>query len=61
MEPAAVPPLPGEMWRYPSEGQLFANGDLGGPSLDAARAPSALPPRTFQGTYGFVPATTPAR
>jgi pilus assembly protein CpaC len=60
LNPGTVPPLPGEQWRYPSEAQLFVNGDLGGPAADAAHAPSRLPPPTFQGTYGFVPATTPA-
>jgi pilus assembly protein CpaC len=61
MDPGAVPPLPGEQWRYPSELQLFAKGDLGGPAADAAHAPSRRPPPAFQGTYGFVPAsTTPA-
>ncbi|HEY2585483.1 MAG TPA: type II and III secretion system protein family protein [Tepidisphaeraceae bacterium] len=58
LNPGAVPPLPGEQWRYPSEGQFYLNGDLGGPAADAAHAPSRLPPPTFQGSYGFVPATT---
>jgi pilus assembly protein CpaC len=59
MDPAQVPPVPGEQWRYPSEGQLFLKNDLGGPMADAAHAPKPTAPRQFQGTYGFTPATTP--
>lgn len=57
MDPAQVPPLPGERWRYPTEGKLFLKGDLGGPLADTANAPARVPPRDFHGTYGFAPAT----
>lgn len=59
MNPSSVPPLPGESWRYPTDAQIFVNGDLGGPANDKAHAPAPMPPRQFQGAYGFVPATTP--
>jgi pilus assembly protein CpaC len=32
MNPAQVPPVPGETWRHPTEGELFLNQDLGGPT-----------------------------
>jgi pilus assembly protein CpaC len=60
MNPASVPSVPGEHWRFPNDAQVFANGDLGGPAADQAHAPAPMPPRQFQGAYGFVPAT-PAR
>ncbi|HXE53583.1 MAG TPA: hypothetical protein VN541_11230, partial [Tepidisphaeraceae bacterium] len=60
MNPERVPALPGEAWRYPSEGELFVKGDLGGPKADASHRPSALPPRQFRGTYGFTPVNPPA-
>jgi pilus assembly protein CpaC len=58
MNPAQVPEVPGEFWRYPTRGQLYFNGDLGGPVPDLAHAPATKPPAKFQGAYGFVPATT---
>jgi pilus assembly protein CpaC len=58
LNPDQVPPLPGEHWRYPTEGQLFLNKDLGGPIADTAHAPTVLPPRQFQGSYGFTPAAS---
>ena len=57
MNPASVPPVPGEAWRFPNDAQVYLNGDLGGPATDKAHAPSSVPPRQFQGAYGFVPAT----
>jgi hypothetical protein len=53
-----VPDVVGEHWRYPNEGQLFLRADLGGPAVDTAHAPSPVPPRMFQGTYGYTPAPT---
>jgi pilus assembly protein CpaC len=32
MNPAQVPPVPGETWRHPTEAELFLNQDLGGPA-----------------------------
>jgi pilus assembly protein CpaC len=58
MNPAQVTELPGEFWRYPSGPQIYLNGDMGGPVADKDHAPAPLPPRRFQGTYGFVPATS---
>jgi pilus assembly protein CpaC len=55
MNPDQVPDVVGEHWRYPTEGQLFLRADLGGPATDTAHAPSSMPPRMFQGTYGFTP------
>jgi pilus assembly protein CpaC len=60
MNPASVPELPGEAWRYPTDAQVYVNGDMGGPAADRVHAPSATPPRQFQGAYGFVPAAAPA-
>lgn len=47
LNPKEVPVLPGEHWRHPTEGQLFLNGDLGGPE---AKGPA------FDGPSGFQPA-----
>ena len=62
LRPGEVPLLPGEVWRHPSEAELFLNQDLGGPEKNAPSPPTA-PPRRFIGRYGFVPAgqgTAPA-
>lgn len=56
LNPGQVPPLPGERWRHPSEGELFTNGDIGGPMP----APAATGPAPeFYGKRGFSPATQP--
>ena len=57
MNPDQVPSLPGERWRYPSEGELLWNADLGGPADRASGAAQTggKPPR-FRGEYGFTPA-----
>jgi pilus assembly protein CpaC len=60
VNPDQVQNLPGEHWRYPTEGQLFLNADLGGPLADTANAPTSKAPRQFQGSYGFTPAPTTA-
>jgi len=57
MNPGQVPTLPGEYWRYPTEGELFWLRDLGGPAAETAKAPSPDAPPMFHGTYGFAPAT----
>ncbi|HWB54327.1 MAG TPA: hypothetical protein VG722_09040, partial [Tepidisphaeraceae bacterium] len=49
LNPKDVPPLPGEHWRHPNEGQLFLNGDLGGPADSPA----------FDGPVGFKPVDQP--
>ena len=59
MNPDQVPPITGEHWRYPSEGELFWNRDLGGPMAETARQPSMNPPPRFHGTYGFAPVGAP--
>ena len=56
MRPGEVPELPGEHWRYPSEGELFWRRDLGGPASDTDHVPSASAPPRFHGAYGFSPA-----
>lgn len=56
MNPAAVTPVPGEKWRYPSELDLFLNADLGGDATDTTAAPKPSgPPAKFKGEYGFQP------
>jgi pilus assembly protein CpaC len=56
MNPDQVPGMPGERWRYPSEGELLWNADLGGPGDDATVAtPPAGRPARFRGEYGFTP------
>ena len=56
MNPDQVPSLPGERWRYPTEGELLWNADLGGPAKEPApQQPGGKPPR-FRGEYGFTPA-----
>jgi len=59
VNPAQVPEMPGERWRYPNNAQLYFNGDLGGSVADLAHAPATTPPPRFQGSYGFVPAADP--
>jgi pilus assembly protein CpaC len=59
MNPGQVPPLPGESWKHPNEGELFLNQDLGGPK--GAKGEKSMPdkdetPRAFIGNYGYVPA-----
>lgn len=56
MNPDQVPAMPGERWRYPSEGELLWNADLGGPAKDAGAAPQPVRPARFRGEYGFTPA-----
>lgn len=63
MNPDQVPTLPGEFWRHPTEGQLFWNKDMGGPSADPRQGPTTQPagaghpaPR-YQGQYGYVQPT----
>ncbi len=43
MDPNQVPNLPGELWRYPTEAELFLNQDLGGPAADTAQRPGGAP------------------
>jgi pilus assembly protein CpaC len=38
VNPAQVPPLPGEKWRHPTEGELFWDRDLGGTGGNKKRA-----------------------
>jgi pilus assembly protein CpaC len=59
MNPEQVPSLPGERWRYPSDGELLWSGDMGGPADRASgAAPAKEPqrPNRFRGEYGFTPA-----
>ena len=63
MNPAQVPALPGENWRFPTEGELFWDRDLGGEGADEARAPRAREAMAtgsdapkFRGQFGFTPA-----
>jgi len=56
MNPDQVPPLPGERWRYPTEGELLWNADLGGPRKDAEKTSRPGPAPRFRGKYGFTPA-----
>jgi pilus assembly protein CpaC len=73
MNPAQVPPLPGEKWRHPTEGELFWQRDLGSdkgatpprrpakdaaPTAQPAAAAENAPPR-FKGQFGFVPVEDP--
>ena len=57
MNPEAVPSLPGERWRYPTQAQLYLREDLGGPLVEKhkrdADKPMAGPPPQFHGSYGF--------
>jgi pilus assembly protein CpaC len=59
MNPGQVPALPGERWRYPSEGELLWKADLGGPGEDFDDSPPQSAggrPARFRGQYGFAPA-----
>jgi pilus assembly protein CpaC len=56
MNPGEVPDMPGEKWRYPTEAELFANHDLGGPLPDTKNGPNTQPAQ-FYGHFGFAPAT----
>ena len=55
MNPGQVPRLPGELWRYPTEAELFFGQNLGGPAPDTDKAPTVRPSR-FYGATGFNPA-----
>jgi len=60
MNPGEVPQLPGEKWRYPNEGELFWDHDLGGPVTQGATTQPTVaeaPPK-FQGEFGFAPVAT---
>lgn len=66
LNPAEVPPAPGERWRHPNDFDLFMNQDIGGPVPEAMKAPPLtpadrrLPPR-FYGQHGFAsPASRPS-
>jgi len=56
MNPGQVPPITGERWRYPTEPQVWATADLGGPAADALHAPTNTAPKQFEGSYGYSPA-----
>jgi pilus assembly protein CpaC len=56
MNPDQVPALPGERWRYPTEGELLWNADLGGPAKQPAASQPMGKPARFRGDYGFTPA-----
>ena len=56
MNPDQVSAMPGERWRYPTEGELLWNADLGGPAKDTTAAPPPARPARFHGDYGFTPA-----
>jgi len=59
MNPDAVPSIPGEKWRTPTEADLFWLRDLGG-ELPADKKPAKSgQPARFQGSYGFTPAVEP--
>jgi pilus assembly protein CpaC len=64
LNPADVPQLPGEQWRFPDEMELFFNMDLGGPKEPEHRPPT-MPasgrraPR-YHGQFGFTPVEPPA-
>lgn len=60
MNPHDVPPMPGEMWRHPTEYDLLLKRDMGSDTGGSA-AEADGPPRQFYGPYGFVPATGPAK
>jgi pilus assembly protein CpaC len=55
MNPAQIPPLPGEHWMYPTENDLFFSQYLGGPAPDPKAPSSTTQPARFHGPYGFVP------
>jgi pilus assembly protein CpaC len=57
LNPNQVPKLPGEFWRDPTELQLFANADLGGPAPDPRHKPS-IKTGHFYGPAGYNPAPT---
>lgn len=66
MNPDAVPPVPGEKWKDPSENDLYWNRDIGQEEPGRQKAPSHRPttrpdaaPSRFHGTYGFSPSTQP--
>lgn len=52
MNPHQVPQLPGELWRDPTDLQLFLNQDLGGPATDMRHAPP-VKSAGFYGHTGF--------
>lgn len=57
MNPGQVPTLPGEIWRHPTDAQLFGNQDLGGPAADERHVPTTRPAQRYQGEHGFTPVT----
>jgi pilus assembly protein CpaC len=59
MNPDQVPLATGEKWRYATNGSSLFLGDMGGPVEKTRAVPAAVPPKRFQGTYGFAPAHTP--
>ncbi len=64
MNPEHVPPVPGEVWRHPTEADLFWNADLGGPAEESAeKLTQSTPggPPKFKGSYGFTPPATQAQ
>ena len=58
LNPDAVPALPGEDWRHPSEAEIFLKGDIGGARNEDMEKTKA-PPRRFIGNYGLMPAPAP--
>ena len=60
MNPDQVPAATGEHWRYPTEPQVWATGDLGGPKADSKHVPADKAPKQFEGSYGFTPVTPAA-
>jgi pilus assembly protein CpaC len=63
-DPDTTAALPGEHWRFPTDADAYLRWDMGGDQLKPAKdghpgadrnLESAVPPRTFHGTYGFTP------
>jgi pilus assembly protein CpaC len=55
VNPGQMPAITGEHWRYPTEPQVWATGDLSGPALDSIHTPASTAPKQFEGSYGFSP------
>jgi pilus assembly protein CpaC len=60
LNPNQVPRIPGEVWRDPTEAELFWKGDLGGEAPNMQHAPHVRMSH-FYGTPGFNPATAPQK
>lgn len=60
MNPAQVPSMPTDNWKWVTENDVFLNQNLGGPAADKPATTQPAAPQRFHGSYGFTPVSAAA-